>query len=63
MFLAPTGPLSCLGQPRNRTVEESLLRRYLPEGVIPFEVGRLPAAKPLGIEHGAMARIVVAHPG
>jgi len=52
-----------LGQPRSRAVEESLLRRRLPQGVVPVEVRRLPAAKPLGIEHDAVARIVVAHSG
>ena len=44
-------------------VEETLSRRRLPQGVVPIEVRRLPAVEPLGIEYGAVARIVVAHPG
>ena len=42
-------------------VKESLLRRSLPQGVVPIEVRRLPAAEPLGIEDDAMVGIVVAH--
>ena len=56
-------PFSCLGQLRHRAVEKNLSRSRLPQGVVPIEVRRLPAAEPLGIEHGAVARIVVAHPG
>jgi hypothetical protein len=64
---SPHGPkrryVSWLGQLRHRTVEETLARRRLLQGVVTIEVRRLPTAKPLGIEYGAVARIVVAHPG
>jgi hypothetical protein len=64
---SPHGPkrryVSWLGQLRHRTVEETLSRSRLPQGVVPIEVWRLPAAEPLGIEHGPVAQIVVAHPG
>src|SRR5205823_1677751 len=54
---------SCIGQLRHRAVEETLSGSRLPQEVVPIEVRRLPATEPLGIEHGAVARIVVAHPG
>ena len=47
----------------HRAVEETLSGSRLPQGVVPIEVRRLPAAEPLGIEHGAVGRIVVAHAG
>ena len=55
--------VSCPGRLRHQAIEETLSCSRLPQGVIPIQVRRLPAAEPLGIEHGTVFRIVVAHPG
>lgn len=52
-----------LSQPLAWAAEESLLRGRLPQALVSVEVRRLPAAESLGIEHGAVTRIVVAHRG
>src|SRR5260221_9591421 len=55
--------VSSLRRLRCRTLQETLSRRSLPQRLIPVEVRRHPAAESLGVEHGAVAWVVVAHAG
>src|SRR5271168_1842976 len=45
------------------TLEKTLLLSRLPQRTISVEVRRHPFSQPLGVQHGTVTRVVVAHPG
>ena len=55
--------ISGVGRCRGRRLKNLVAPHASRKRIVAIEVRRHPAAEPFGIEHGTVARIVVAHPG